>query len=90
MHILVVYKILLNVNQYILNQNKYLPHFKYPSKTLQQTEGHFQKHMLSMTLLLGELEEMMISRRKRKCSLINVAFAANAKVCLDKALSFEL
>ncbi len=42
--------------------------------------GEFQKYMLSMTLLLGQLEEMMISRRKRKCSLINIAFAATAHV----------
>jgi len=80
MHTLVVYKCLLNANQYILNQNKYLPHFKYPSKTLQQMEGEFQKYVLSMTLLLGQLEEMMISQRKRKCSLINIAFAATAHV----------
>ncbi len=49
-----------------------------PSKTLQHTEEQFRKQTLSLALLLGKLEEMMMSRRKRERSLIDAAAAANA------------
>jgi hypothetical protein len=37
-----------------------------------------------MTLLLGELEKMMMSRKKNECSLINVVDAAKAHIALAR------